>query len=222
MQIAPILWNMFLAAVPIPLGYALAAVLRREERWIGAWWLPAAFWIVFLPNSAYLTTGWRHFLEGVGAYEQAFIIHGYLSSFQRLIPVMAACLAYTSFGFLSLVLATRPVERLAREWGAPLRLLTGPFFILVAAGVFLGLRLRFNSWDLAIRPFSVAAEAFRTFREPGGVGVILSLALFLGLGYLIADIWVDGFLARRARWAGGRGRAPEAPPAPLTEARENA
>ena len=77
----------------------------------------------------------------------------------------------------------------------------------MAVGVYLGLILRYNSWDLVHRPAEVwAAVAHLRFRPD------LSLALFLFGGflwlvYLAADVRIDGLQARRSiRSSPGSGR----------------
>src|SRR5581483_4924000 len=64
-----IAWNLFLAAIPVPLAYLLASgaetftLKRRRVPWLA--WLPlAVVWFAFLPNTCYLLTEWRHFLFG--------------------------------------------------------------------------------------------------------------------------------------------------------------
>ena len=62
-----IIWNVFLAAIPVVAGYALSlgasrfTIKRRIIPWLV--WLPLlAVWFAFLPNTCYLLTEWRHFL----------------------------------------------------------------------------------------------------------------------------------------------------------------
>src|ERR1051325_7098363 len=62
----PVYWNLFLAIIPVPLGYLTAWALskRGEKRNLPVWLaFPIALaWLVFLPNICYLLTEWRHLL----------------------------------------------------------------------------------------------------------------------------------------------------------------
>src|SRR5437667_9801185 len=65
-----ILWNLFLAVIPMALGYAAATLGQRmggkRHRW--GWLLLApllALWLIFLPNSCCLFTEPRHFFMAV-------------------------------------------------------------------------------------------------------------------------------------------------------------
>src|SRR5206468_2107892 len=101
---------------------------------------------------------------------------------------------------LTFALAVRPVRQLAlarsRAW-----LLAVPFFFgLVAVGVYLGLVVRYNSWDLLTRPAQVLATASEIADRPRLASAILLLGLTLWVTYELADIWIDGLAHRLSRW----------------------
>ena len=75
-------------------------------------------------------------------------------------------------------------------------LLAIPFFLLVSLGVYLGLIVRLNSWDLLSRPRYVADIALDAFTRPLLLKAIFVLAAFLWVLYVTVDIWLDGFQAR--------------------------
>jgi uncharacterized membrane protein len=195
-------WNVFLAVIPVFLGLALAAGIRATRSWKWLWiWLPLALaWLVFLPNTSYLLTGWRHFFSFV---EQQDLVLGARQNRGALLQFLfvAGCyLVYCGLGLLTFNLAVRPLERVAREKGVPVTALAAPFFLLVAHGVYLGLVLRFNSWDLALRPATVIDSSLEALRRPELVGLTAGFALFLWLAYLVVDIWLDGLVLRWKRW----------------------
>ena len=63
-----VIWNLFLAVLPVVLAFVIARGARRDRQATGhvRWglWAPLAFvWLLFLPNSCYLLTEWRHYLD---------------------------------------------------------------------------------------------------------------------------------------------------------------
>src|SRR5262245_53920983 len=64
------LWNVFLAVIPVGLAYAAAGLMHLTTRRRAPWlWLAVApvlaLWLIFLPNSCYLFTEPRHLLKAV-------------------------------------------------------------------------------------------------------------------------------------------------------------
>ena len=201
-------WNLFLALVPVALAFVIARGVRRERqgakpvRW-GLWLPLAGIWLVFLPNSCYLLTEWRHYLETLTKsplYAQArgggdarldfFVITGFY-------------LFYSGAGLLAFFLAVWPLDRLTRprlgRLGAALRPLIFP---LCALGVYLGLmRGRFNSWDLlnARRLEGVLATTAQIWQRPHLLVLIFVFGAVLWLFYALFDIWMDGLAWRLSR-----------------------
>lgn len=193
-------WNTFLAVIPVLLAYVIA--------WIGTRWRQSAVvpvlivlglvWLAFLPNTCYLFTEWRHFLALVhrdGLYAQWTYGHN-PEVMMRMVAYSLFFLGYSLIGLVTFGLAIRPVARLLTGYGLRTWVLALPFFPLVSLGVYLGLVLRFNSWDLAHRPGVVFAGIADALTNPTLLGMILAFAAFLWLAYLVFDIWVDGLLFR--------------------------
>src|SRR4051794_31218882 len=204
-----ILWNLFLAIIPVALAAAAAAIARAICRGASAWlWLLLAplliGWLAFLPNSCYLFTEPRHFLAAIdrrGLWDRAHV-----DPYARAELLMRAAvgLTYTAAGALTFVLSIRPLRGVAREAGIPLIVLEPIFFILISVGVYLGLIRRYNSWDLVARPEEVLAAAVAIPERPRLAVAILLFAFILWLGFTISDIWIDGFAARWDRWTSRR------------------
>jgi uncharacterized membrane protein len=93
-------------------------------------------------------------------------------------------------------MAIRPVERLAIKRGISVRFWGVPFFAAVSLGVYLGLVLRFNSWEIATGP----AKIWKAVVEVGGHPLlalfILAFGAFLWAAYEVLDIWLDGLKHR--------------------------
>ena len=203
-----VLWNLFLAVIPVVLAFAIARGARRDMRATGRirWgrWLPlGVVWLVFLPNSCYLLTEWRHYLETLTRsplYAQAHQSRdGQLDFF----ITTGFYLFYSGAGLLAFFLALWPLDRLTRRrlgWaGTLLRPLVFP---LCALGVYLGLtRGRFNTWDLVNAPKLAALLAMTTqvFQRPFLLALILSFGAVLWLFYAAFDIWMDGVAWRLSR-----------------------
>jgi uncharacterized membrane protein len=106
-------------------------------------------------------------------------------------------LIYSAIGMLTFTLAIRPIAAIVRLWGGVLWLWALPLFILVAIGVYLGLILRFNSWDLLHRTGEIWAAVVQLVTHPRVFSITLAFAAFLWLAYLTIDTWIDGVLLRR-------------------------
>lgn len=207
-NVAWTMWNMILAALPVVFGYALAhlgrQLLQRRQsaqgcKTLGAWcgvFALFSLWLAFLPNSCYLLTQWRHFLNTV---DRQNLWVQTTTDKAMMFPICALAtfyLIYSGFGVLSLTFAIRPVEQALRRLRIPFFALAPALFLALSLGVYLGLILRFNSWDLWVRPgvvwHSVAAipESMRVMTAIVGFG-----ALLWGL-YEAVDLWTDGCYRR--------------------------
>jgi uncharacterized membrane protein len=193
-------WNLFLAVIPVLLGLVVAWGLRRRGKdpnlpiWLT---LPLMLvWLAFLPNTCYLLTEWRHLL-----YDQRWA--RLLDAGQQDAGAMLSVarwslffLLYSAAGVLTFGLAVRPVDRALRSTGFR-PVLAAPFlFFLVALGVYLGLRARFNSWDFVTDPLPIWERTVGAFRSREVLSAVAAFGGVLWLIYLVVDVWVEGFLAR--------------------------
>jgi uncharacterized membrane protein len=199
------LWNIFLAAVPVALGYSAAAVGYRMLRQ-RAWWLwlalapLLALWLVFLPNSCYLFTEPRHLLQAVESENLWTRARDEPGAALRLALWTMVALVYSVAGALTFALAIRPLKALARRAGLAAAWWAAPFFVLMSVGVYLGLVVRYNSWDLLTRPGEVLQTVLSLTGRPMLVSGILLIGLCLWAAYELIDIWIDGFVVRWERW----------------------
>lgn len=193
-------WNALLAFIPVGLAYAIAALARGKRQRLlryTALALMAPVWFAFLPNTCYLVTEWRHFLE---ALSRGNLVEQWMHDREALMLVVAYSiffLGYSLLGLYSFTLAVRPIVPIVRRITRHLWILAIPFFILMALGVYLGLVLRFNSWDLLHQPQAIWESALYALSHPFLAALILALAVFLWLAYLFFDIWIDGYQTRR-------------------------
>lgn len=205
-----VLWNLFLAVVPVLLGYAALAVGRRAiEKRAAVLYVPLAalllLWFLFMPNSCYLFTEPRHLLSAVE--EDALLSRAANDpeAALRLGLWTLLALIYSAAGALTFVLSIRPVNTLARMAGIATERWAAPFFILMSLGVYLGLVVRFNSWEAFTNTVEVLQTVARIATRPLLVAAILLFSIPLWLAYVAVDIWIDGAALRwqRLRRSGG-------------------
>ena len=212
-EIHNVVWNLFLALIPVGLAFFIARGLRGQKRSGGpiSWALWAGLllvWLVFLPNTCYLLTEWRHYLDSLSSSPIYFQAEVSRQSFIDFLLMTGFYILYTSCGLLTFFLAVWPLDRLARHrlgpWIWPCQAL---IFALCALGVYLGLLPRFNSWDL-LHPYRlllILQTSLGVQQRPLLLGFILGFAAILGILYTLFDIWMDGAAwrlhARRVRHA---------------------
>jgi uncharacterized membrane protein len=199
--------NSSLAIIPVALAYAMLWVYRlRVARFIRDPILLALAiaWLAFLPNTAYLLTQWRHFLFSVD--QQNLVLQSTFSktAFINLMAMSMFYLAYSGFGVLTFALSIRPLERIARSAGAATWFWRLPFFVALSLGVYLGLILRFNSWDLIQKPAQVWASIIELGGRPLLGLFIVGFGVFLWALYESVDIWIDGLSERWSLLTGKR------------------
>lgn len=134
-----LLWNLFLAAIPLLITKWL---IRNHDkpRFIIASAL--LLWLLFLPNAPYIITDLVHLQERplVPYWYDMMLV--FLSAFNGL-----------AFGFISVSQVEQLFFRRNKEmYLFPFRIAT---IIAMSYGVYLGRYLRFNSWDALINPVTV-------------------------------------------------------------------
>jgi uncharacterized membrane protein len=194
-------WNIFLSLIPVALAYAVAGLagpsfnrLYASRKMLVI--LVGLVWIAFLPNACYLLTEWRHFLERLGDTGLTFRWHHDSGAALELMMNTLFYLCYSGIGMLTFALAIRPVARVFKDAGAKLWVWGIPLFMLNSLAVYLGLVLRFNSWEMLTKPSDIWAATTALGARPVLTSFILAFAVFLWIAYWIMDIWVDGFAVR--------------------------
>lgn len=198
------LWNFFLAAFPVMLALSTAELGKRAMKKGGqTWWLLAvpmgAIWFAFLPNTCYLLTEWRHFLLDP---QFAALRRSMAADRTQMLAVAQWGLFYvfySGFGMVCFALSLRPIAHLLRHKRGLLVALTIPFFFLISAGVYMGLIVRLNSWDILRRPLYVGQVFMRIFETPLLLSTVVVFAVLLWLIYQAIEIWIDGAKSRIAK-----------------------
>ena len=209
MRPAPnVVWNLFLALIPVILAFTIARGVRCDrhegERVRWGLWLPlGAAWLFFLPNSCYLLTEWRHYLQTLTQSTLFAQAHRGGAGRVDFFLVTGFYLLYSGAGLLAFFLAVWPLDRLTRRrlgWaGALARPLLFP---LCALGVYLGLmRGRFNTWDLLNprRLEDLLETTGAALHRPFLLALLLTFGAVLWLFYAAFDVWMDGLAWRLSR-----------------------
>lgn len=168
-------WNLLLAWIPYIAS--MVAVRWNEEHPRQPWMLiiPAALWLLFLPNAPYLGTDFVHLLKipsPVIWYDIGLL------------------LAFTWAGISLAVVSLAQMHRLMDTW---LGTISGWIMVLTTTGlsglgVYLGRFRRWNSWDLLLHPRAVLADTLaqlaHPLSQPLPYQVSLVFSALLLVGYL--------------------------------------
>ena len=174
LEYGSLIWNLFLAWIPFGLALAVYDGFRR-----GAARFPliagAALWLIFFPNAPYIVTDIKHVRNWAG-----------MPIWYDVILVGAAALTGLALGFASLYLMQAVVRRMVGAVNAWVFALT--ILGLSSLGVYLGRYLRWNSWDLIVRPEQVLGDVWTGIANPlaypHAVAVTVAFTVFLAATYL--------------------------------------
>lgn len=172
-----LVWNLFLALIPVALA-ALPCRSRVSEslRFIG--------WILFFPNAPYLITDLLHLTPRPGV--PLWFDVGLISTF--------ACA-----GLLAACLSLRQMHDRVQEWRGEV---AGWSFAAMVAllsgfGIWLGRFLRVNSWDALTEPLALAEAAIQPLLHP--VLHIRAWGVTLLFGGLLFVVYAGFSSERRVR-----------------------
>ncbi|MCA9516739.1 MAG: DUF1361 domain-containing protein [Myxococcales bacterium] len=174
-----LVWNLFLAWVPVAFAVGAAVVARRAgHRKRGRLVVAAlvACWLAFFPNGPYILTDLMHLRTTFGG-----------PLWLDLLMVLTTAISALLVSLLSLRIVHGVADGITgRRW---------PGWVIAVGscfaggfGVYLGRFLRWNSWDLVVRPGDVLGDAVDSITGARGVGFSIGFgALVLGVyGVLVA------------------------------------
>lgn len=170
-----LVWNLLLAWLPYIFGLAVVLLHRRYPR---GWWLiliPAAAWLLFLPNAPYLVTDLWHLDE------------------RKPVPMWYDIGMLATFAWSGLFLAVaslNAMQNVVRDYFG--RSVSWLFVFgamgLSGFGIYLGRFLNWNSWDLILQPKGVLADILPRLAHPirysQTYGVTILFAAFFFVCYL--------------------------------------
>ena len=138
-----IVWNLFLAFIPLILSFWL--FFRDRKKRFLLWWISFIIFIAFLPNAPYLLTDIIHLVDAIRA--------GYSIWITTLVFIPVHLLAIL-IGWEAYVISLINQGNYLYNQGGKKFIFISELIThsLCAIGIFLGRFDRFNSWDLLTQP----------------------------------------------------------------------
>lgn len=185
-----LIWNLFLAWLPVLAVYFLLRVLRhhRWSSWPGIFW--TLMWLVFVPNSFYMVSDFIHLQEVQPAnilYDALmftlFILNGLILGFISLylvhVQLRRRFSALASDGFIAFIL------------------------LLCSFAIYLGRDLRWNTWDMLVNPagilFDVSERILHPLAHADTFAVTAMFFVFLTCMYWVAWSFVRSLITAARR-----------------------
>jgi uncharacterized membrane protein len=170
-----LVWNLFLAWVPFWLALGVAWLAKRAPHRRLPLGMLVVAWFLFFPNAPYLVTDLIHLVFREPGPRGAVLYDA----------VMFFSFAFSGLltGFLSL----RIVEEEVKEAWGRIASLVITLLTLAASGlgVTVGRFDRYNSWDVATRPFTIFAGIIhRITHDPRAILTTLLFAIFFVVSYV--------------------------------------
>jgi uncharacterized membrane protein len=166
-----LVWNLFLAGVPL----AAALVLSRA-RSRGAVAVSAVTWLAFFPNAPYLATDLMHLRP-----------RSFVPLWYDVVLLLSCAVAGILLGYVSLAVVQQAV--CARLGRAAAWIAAAAVLFLSAFGIYLGRFRRWNSWEILTDPWALLADAgarlLNPLSHPRTVGVTLVYGAALLVGYVV-------------------------------------
>lgn len=132
-----LLWNLFLAAIPL---YMAGKLEYASSKTIG--WAYAALWLLFFPNAMYIVTDLFHLKE-----------QDDMPLWYDLLLLMSAALNGVIMGFISLFHVEKWMNGFMKKKYIPVVIFA--LLLLCGYGIYLGRYERWNSWDIVAQPFAL-------------------------------------------------------------------
>src|SRR5688500_5536005 len=153
LKFAFLLGNLFLAWIPLLLAGMLYRWHRAGKQRTWGFALTGAAWLFFLPNAPYIVTDLIHLRP------------------RPPIPIWVDMIIIVKFAVIGLVLGFLALYIVQSIVAARCGWQVGWVFAftvlaLSGVGIYLGRFLRWNSWDLALNPLSLALDVLQEFRHP--------------------------------------------------------
>ncbi|MCU0523836.1 MAG: DUF1361 domain-containing protein [Elainella sp. Prado103] len=183
-----ILWNLFLAFIPLALSFWLFRRKRISRSWL--WWSLWVVFMAFLPNAPYLLTDIIHLIRGTRSGVATWVVA------LAFIPLHLSAIMG---GFTAYVVSLINQGYYLKKLGASRSIVWGIELLIhatCAIGIYLGRFRRFNSWDLAVTPGNVLATTLDDLTSKRPVAVMLITFAILTVFYWIMKQIILGLYLR--------------------------
>ncbi|MDF2815969.1 MAG: uncharacterized protein K0Q81_2169 [Paenibacillus sp.] len=172
--------NLLLAWIPYLLSEWIHILYDRRRR-MSIWLLIVGLaWLFFYPNTSYIWTDLVHlsfFSQSKGTT---------ILNYDLLINVLAAATGWL-LGVFSLYRLHRLIYKESGAWQAHTFAML--VLLLSSIGVYLGRFLRWNTWDLLVRPFSIIGDTYYALLDKDAMIFIATFALVTASLYFIMYSW---------------------------------
>lgn len=170
LEFSYLVWNLFLAWLPLLFAVRLVAVLRRKlwSSWEAM--TTSLLWLVFLPNSFYMISDFIH-LQDVRRVDILYDTVMFTSFIYT-----GVALGFSSLYLIHLQFRRRFSRRTSAAWVA--------FTLLISsAAIYIGRDLRWNSWDIVTNPggllFDISDRVMHPAQYPRMLLTIASFFILL-------------------------------------------
>ena len=167
-----LVWNLFLAWVPLVLALQIEELQRRGEKKDWKFWATAVAWLLFFPNAPYIFTDISHVKRATtgGWWTDLTVI--------LLFAVIGLVLAFISLHRMQALVSRRRGRSVGWVFVFAIALLSG-------FGVYLGRFERWNSWDVLANPIGLLADSFNwVHRHSAKFSVLFGMFLFTAYALL--------------------------------------
>jgi len=148
-----LIWNLFLAWLPLAFAFRLAIILRRKlwSSWEAL--SVTVLWLVFLPNSFYMISDFIHLLDAPR------------------FDVLYDAIMFTSFIFTGVLIGFSSLYlvhlQLKRRFSRQTTITLMAFTLLVCSlAIYVGRDLRWNSWDILTNPGGLLFDISDRLQHP--------------------------------------------------------
>lgn len=167
-----LVWNLFLAWVPLLISLFLDHCLKAGSRNKVYFGFGLLIWLLFLPNAPYIITDLKH-LKG----------NTQVPIWYDSILVFSFALAGLLAGLFSLYLSHRIIDRLFNTFIGWISIILSAG--LTGFGVYLGRFERWNSWDLFTNPVRLLTDSLQQTTNPTAIKMTLAFTGLLLFFYLL-------------------------------------
>ncbi len=187
-----LVWNLFLAWLPLLFALRLVAVLRRKL-W-SSWEALAAsvLWLTLLPNSFYMISDFIHLQESqrVDILYDSLMITSFIYT--------GVALGFSSLYLIHTQLQKRLSDRASAGW------IAGTLLVCSAA-VYVGRDLRWNSWDILVNPGGLLFDISDRLQHPAAYPQMLVtiVTFFVLLLSMYGLLWQGIKLVRASKPSDG-------------------
>ncbi len=180
------LWNLFLAWLPMLFMARLLHVLQRKRwsSWEGI--VTSLLWLFFLPNSFYMVSDLIHLQNA----SQANVLYD-------AVMLMSFIANGLLLGYISLFLFQMQLRKRLPSWSVGICMTL--VLLLCSFAIYLGRELDWNSWDVLINPagllFDVSDRVLHPFAYPDMFVTVMSFFVLLTTLYAVS--WYIAHALRR-------------------------